>query len=114
MQPRVDSRDLYITALGRENVDAKTWQGYITPHLIGTPVPIGQDLLRQLKDVAIPVFSVNRKTHENWKVVFTASIGMAPPTPDYKLLQLRKYLSGEALKAIEGLEHSGFACERET
>ena len=69
---------------------------------------IGQYLLRQLNHVDVPVFSVNFKTYENWKVVFTASIGMAPPTPDYKLSQLRKYLSGEGLKSIEGL---GIACE---
>ena len=93
------------------HVDAKTWQGYITRHSIGTPVSIGQYLLRQLNHVAVPVFSVNRKTYENWKVVFKASIGVAPLTADYKLLQLRKYLSGEALKSIEGL---GFASEGET
>ena len=51
------------------------------------------------------------KTYENWKVVFTASMGMAPPTPDYKLSQLRNYLSGEDLKSIDGL---GIACEGET
>ena len=35
----------------------------------------------------------------------------APATPGYKLLQLRQYLSGEALKAIENLGHSDFAYE---
>ena len=82
----------------------------MTPHSIGTPVAIGQYLLRQLNHVAVPVLSVNFKTYENRKVVFTASIGMAPPTPDYKLSQLRKYLSGEGLRSIEGLE---IACEGE-
>ena len=32
-------------------------------------------------------------------------------THEYKLLQLRQYLSGEALKAIENLGHSDFAYE---
>ena len=82
-------------------MDAKTWQRYITPHSIGNPVAIGQCLLRQLDHVDVPVFSVNVKTYENWKVVFTASIGMVPPTPDYKLSQLRKYLSREDLKYID-------------
>ena len=50
---------------------------------------IGQCLLRQVNHVDVPVFSVNSKTYENWKVVFTAPIGMVPPTPDYKLSQLR-------------------------
>ena len=72
---------------------------------------IGQDMWRQLKRVAIPVFSGNKKTFENWKAVFTACIDMAPATPEYKLLQLRQYLSGEALKVIDGLGHSGFAHE---
>ena len=35
----------------------------------------------------------------------------APATPEYKLLQLRQYLSGEAPKAKENLGHSGFAYE---
>ena len=35
----------------------------------------------------------------------------APATPEYKLLHLRQYLSGEVLKAIENLGHSGFAYE---
>ena len=36
---------------------------------------------------------------------------MVPATPEYKLLQLRQYLSGEALNVIEGLGHYGFAYE---
>ena len=35
----------------------------------------------------------------------------APASPEYKLLHLRQYLSGEVLKAIENLGHSGFAYE---
>jgi len=35
----------------------------------------------------------------------------APATPEYKLLQLRQYLSGEELKAIENLGHSASAYE---
>ena len=33
-------------------------------------------------------------------------------TPEYKLLQLRQYLSGEALKVVEPLGHSATAKER--
>ena len=40
-----------------------------------------------------------------------ACIDKAPATPEYKLLQLRQYLSGEALKTIESLGHSGYAYE---
>ena len=126
MQSYMDSPDphYYLEWSKTSHVDAKTWQDDITPrkhfptptppfggHSSGTPITIGQDMWRQLKRVAIPVFSGNKKTFENWKAVFTACIDMAPATPEYKLLQLRQYLSGEALKVIEGLGHSGFAYE---
>ena len=35
-----------------------------------------------------------------------ACVHQAPATPDYKLLQLRQHLSGEALKIVEPLGHS--------
>ena len=76
-----------------------------------TLVAIGHDMWRQLKRVSIPVFSANKKNYENWKVAFIACIDKAPATPKYKLLQLRQYLSGEALKTIESLGHSGYAYE---
>ena len=38
-----------------------------------------------------------------------ACVDKAPATPEYKLLQLRQYLSGEALKVVEPLEHSAAA-----
>ena len=47
--------------------------------------------------------------YENWKAVFAVCIDQAPATEEYKLLQLGQYLSGEALKANEGLGHSMFA-----
>ena len=65
----------------------------------------------QLKHVAIPVFLGNKKTYDSWKAAFIACIDKAPTTPEYKLLQLRQYLSGEALKTIENLGHSGYAYE---
>ena len=60
-------------------------------------VTIGRDMWTQLKRVAIPVFSGNKKTFESWKAAFIACIDKAPATPEYKLFQLRQYLSGEAL-----------------
>ena len=72
---------------------------------------IGRDMWTQLKRVAIPVFSGNKKTYESWKAAFIACIDKAPAMPEYKLLQLRQYLSGEALKTIENLGHSGYAYE---
>ena len=67
---------------------------------------IGQDLWKQLKRVAIPVFS---RTYQNWKAAFMACLDQAQATAEYKLLQLRQCLAGEALKAIESLGHSATA-----
>lgn len=53
--------------------------------------------------------SGNKATYESWKAAFTACIDKAPATAEYKLLQLRQYLSGEALKCIENLGHSAAA-----
>lgn len=72
---------------------------------------IGQELWKQLKRVSIPVFNGDKTNYENWKAAFEACIDKVPSTPEYKLLQLRQYLSGEALKAIENLGHSASAYE---
>ena len=84
-----------------------------------TPIPtdsreipsIGQDLWRQLKRVQIPVFSGDKRNYASWRAAFLACIDSAPATGEYKLLQLRQYLSGEALKTIENLGHSSSAYE---
>ena len=72
---------------------------------------IEQDLWKQLKRVQIPVFNGNKRTYQSWKTAFTACIDNAPATPEFKLLQLRQYVSGEALQAIENLGHSPAAYE---
>ena len=74
-----------------------------------SPTELGR--WKQLKRVFIPVFTGNKSQYENWKAAFTACIDRAPATPEYKLLQLRQYLSGEALKVIENLGHSATAYE---
>ena len=70
---------------------------------------IGQDLWKQLKRVTIPVFSGDKKAYQNWKAAFMACVDQAPATAEYKLLQLRQCLAGDALKAIESLGHSATA-----
>ena len=70
---------------------------------------IGLDLRKQLKRVTIPVFSGDKKSYQSWKAAFTACVDNAPATAEYKLLQLRQCLAGEALKAIENLGHSATA-----
>ena len=70
---------------------------------------IEQDMWRQLKKVQIPVFSGDKRKYQSWKAAFLSCIDNAPATGEYKLLQLRQYLSGEALQAIENLGHSANA-----
>lgn len=70
---------------------------------------IGQDLWKQLKRVTIPIFSGDKKKYQNWRAAFMACVDQAPATAEYKLLQLRQCLAGEALRAIEGLGHSATA-----
>ncbi|KAK6167830.1 hypothetical protein SNE40_021768 [Patella caerulea] len=76
-----------------------------------TSKAIGEDLWKQMQRVSIPEFNGNKKSYENWKAAFVACIDNAPATPEYKLLQLRQYLSGEVLQVIESLGHSAFAYE---
>ena len=66
---------------------------------------LGQDLW-QLKRIEIPVFSGDKIMYQSWKAAFVACIDNAPATGEYKLLRLRQYLAGDALKAIENLGHS--------
>ena len=78
----------------------------------GNTVPtIGQDLWRQLERVQIPTFTGDKRHYQSWRGAFLACIDSAPATGENKLLQLRQYLSGEALKVIDSLEHSAAAYE---
>ena len=72
---------------------------------------LGRDMWNQLKRGSIPVFNGDRRAYEGWKAAFMACVHQAPATPDYKLLQLRQHLSGEALKIVEPLGHSAAANE---
>jgi len=64
-------------------------------------------MYKQLKRVSIPTFDGDKHKHESWKSAFNSCIEPAPATKEYKLLQLRQYWSGEALKAIGSLGHTG-------
>ena len=72
---------------------------------------LGKDMWNQLKRVSIPVFNGDKRLYEGWKTAFMACVDKAPATPEYKLLQLRQYLSGEAFKVVEPLGHSAAAYE---
>ena len=72
---------------------------------------IGRDWWYQLKRISIPVFTGDKSTYESWKAAFMACIDRAPASPEYKLLQLRQYVSGDAISCIEKLGHSAAAYE---
>lgn len=67
---------------------------------------VGKDMYKQLKIVSIPVFTGIKNDYSFWKAAFDACIENSNATAEYKFLQLRQYLSDDALKAIEGLGHS--------
>ena len=60
----------------------------------------------QIKRVELPKFNEDKKEYFTWTAVFMASIDSAHVTPEVKLLHLRQYLSGSAIKALEGLGHT--------
>jgi len=70
---------------------------------------LGQDMWKQLRRVSIPVFAGDKREFDSWKAAFDACVDKAPATPEYKLLQLRQYLKGEALNCIQELGHSAAA-----
>ena len=70
---------------------------------------IEQDLWKQLKRIEIPVFSGDKRKYESWKAAFLACVDRAPATDEFKMLQLKQCLAGEALCAIEHLGHSAAA-----
>lgn len=70
---------------------------------------IGEDMWRQLRRVSIPVFRGNVKSYEGWRAAFMACVDSAPASNEYKLLQLKQYLSGEASDLVTSLGHSAAA-----
>ena len=59
----------------------------------------------------IPMFTGEKRSYQNLKAIFMACVDTDPAKGEYKLLQLRKCLSGEALNVIENLGHSTTAYE---
>ena len=49
------------------------------------------------------MFTGDKRCYRNWKAAFMACVDTVPCTGEYKLLQLRQCLSGEALNVIESL-----------
>ena len=67
---------------------------------------LGKDTWEQLvRRVSIPVFGGGKRFHWSWKAAFMACVEKVPATAEYKPLQLKKCLSGEALRSVESLGH---------
>ena len=94
-----------VVSVGHLGLNEGQDDNFIDPELLG------QDLWKQLKRVNILVFSGDKRTYQNWKAAFMACVDKAPATAEYKLLQLRQCLTGEALKAIKSLGYSAVAYE---
>ena len=70
---------------------------------------LGQDMWKQLKQVSIPVFNRDKKSYQSWKASSMTCINQASTTAEYKLLQLRSSLKGEAFKVVDSIVNSATA-----
>ena len=70
---------------------------------------LGQDMWKQLKRVSIPVFNRDKKSYQSWKASSMTCINQASTTAEYKLLQLRSSLKGEAFKVVDNIVNSATA-----
>ena len=70
---------------------------------------LGQDMWKQLKRVSIPVFNRDKKSYQSWKASSMTCINQASTTAEYKLLQLRSSLKGEAFKVVDSIANSATA-----
>lgn len=68
-------------------------------------------ILQHLKRVFIPVFNGDKLHYEGWKAAFDICIGHQNISAEMKVLQLRQYVAGEALKCIGNLGYSTTAYE---
>ena len=93
----------------QQKEDMKTKRGDSASVGVKEQELFGMDLWKEMKRISI--FDGTKSTYESRKAAFTACIDQAPAAPEYKLLQLRQHLTGEALKCIENLGHSAGAYE---
>ena len=93
----------------QQKEDMKTKRGDSASVGVKEQELFGMDLWKEMKRISI--FDGTKSTYESRKTAFTACIDQAPAAPEYKLLQLRQHLTGEALKCIENLGHSAGAYE---
>ena len=91
---------------GNQNLQSSLLVGNNAIPNVSNSTLIGQDMWKQLKRVSVPTFMGDKQKYQQWEAGFLACVDQAPATAEYKLLKLKQCLSGQALKAIEGLGHS--------
>jgi len=69
------------------------------------------DVSSSMKRIEIPLFNGDKYKYFSWLAAFKACIGSSNFSPEYKLLQLRQYLRGEALSYVEGFNFSASGYE---
>ena len=67
------------------------------------------NIASKLKRIEIAVFTGEKRKYERWKSAFSVCVDQQPLSAEFKLLQLRQYVAGEALDAIESLGYSAAA-----
>ena len=72
------------------------------------------ELWKGVKRVEIPVFTGDKTKYPEWKAAFVACVDASPASAEYKFLQLKQFLSGEALKVVSSLTYSamGYAAAK--
>ena len=74
------------------------------------PTPLAQaGPWTQMSKIGIPVFEGDKRKFESWNAAFLACVDAAPTAPETKMLQLRQYLRGEPLEAVEKFGYSSSA-----
>ena len=67
--------------------------------------------LIKLKRISLPTFSGDKKEYPTWRATFNEFVGKSATTPEFKLLQLKEVLVGEAAQLTQGLGYSAEAYE---
>ncbi|XP_065190905.1 uncharacterized protein LOC135821835 [Sycon ciliatum] len=76
------------------------------PSSFAAPPAGATDVFSKMRSISIPVFDGDKRAYELWKATFLACVDSAPISPTLKLLQLRQYVAGEALRCIERLGYA--------
>ena len=66
----------------------------------------GDESMKQLERIRIPVFAGNKMNFQRWHAAFTFCVDQTPLTPQFKMLRLEACLVGEAAETIKGLGYS--------